>query len=251
MSTVSLVRDAVRMPPIWKESRTGLELAGLLRDPVWRGEGVPHGDGGVLLVCGFLAGDGSLATMAGWLKRIGYRPSRAGLRWNVDCGGATVDRLERRLEELVERTGEPVAIVGQSRGGTCAQALAVRRPELVRSVVTLGSPLRDPLDVHPAVHAQVRAVALLGGLGVPGLFSTGCADGPCCARIRDEAVLHVPRSIPFTSVYSRSDGIVRWRSCLADGARHVEVQASHIGMAVNAQVYREVAKALAHVRPAD
>jgi triacylglycerol lipase len=246
MSTVTVVRDAVRMPPIWKEGRTGLELAGLLRDPVWRGEGVPHGDGGpVLLICGFLAGDASLATMAGWLRRIGYRPSRAGLRWNVGCAGETVSRLEQRLEALAERAGEPVAIVGQSRGGSCAQALAVRRPELVRSVVTLGSPLRDPLDIHPAVVAQVRAVAMLGALGVPGLFTRGCADGPCCAQVRDEAVLQVPRSVPFTSVYSRSDGIVRWRSCLADGARHVEVHASHIGMAVNAQVYREVAVALA------
>ncbi len=246
MSALSLVRDAARLPPVWKEGRTGLELAGLLRDPVWRGEGVPHGDGGsVLLVCGFLAGDGSLGTMAGWLRRIGHRPSPAGIRLNIGCAGETVARLERRLEALAERDGAPVAIVGQSRGGAAAQALAVRRPELVRTVVALGSPLRDPFAVHPALVAQVRVIARVGSFGVPGLLRGTCREGPCCAQVRDEAVLPVPDSIPFTSVYSRSDGIVRWRSCLADGARHVEVRSSHIGMAVNADTYRAVAHALA------
>ncbi len=75
-------------PPLWREARIGLETAALLRDPVFRGDGVADGRGRpVLLIPGFLAGDGSLAMMAGWLKRAGYRPSRAGMRANVDCSG--------------------------------------------------------------------------------------------------------------------------------------------------------------------
>ena len=55
-------------------------------DPVWKGKGIPHGVGRpTLLVCGFLAGDPSMTTMARWLKRIGHRPVRAQLRWNVGC----------------------------------------------------------------------------------------------------------------------------------------------------------------------
>src|SRR5689334_3042219 len=118
------------LPPMYREARWPLEYAALLRDPVWRGEDVPRGDGRpVLLVCGFLAGDPSLATMASWLKRMGHRPSRAGLKWNVGCTGATVDRLEARVEALASASGRRVALVGQSRGGTCAKALAVRRPD--------------------------------------------------------------------------------------------------------------------------
>ena len=49
-------------PPLWREARFGLETAALLRDPILRGDGVPDGRGRpVLLIPGFLAGDGSLA----------------------------------------------------------------------------------------------------------------------------------------------------------------------------------------------
>ena len=234
------------LPPMWRESRLPLEFASLMRDPVWRGEGIPRGDGRpTLLICGFLAGDPSLTTMARWLSRIGHRPVRAGLRWNVDCTGETVDRLERRVEELAARAGRRVALVGQSRGGVCARALAVRRPDLIETVVTLGSPLRDPLDVHPGVWAHVHVVGLLGSLGLPGLFSSACLTGACCERVTEDLAAPLPDEVAFTSIYSRTDGIIRWRACLDDGAEHVEVDASHIGMAVSAPVYRATARALA------
>src|SRR5215212_1947206 len=119
-------------PPLWREARFGLEAAALLRDPIFRGDGIADGRGRpVLLIPGFLAGDGSLSMMAGWLKRAGYRPSRAGIVANVSCAGTLLPRLERRLERLVGEQGQKAAIVGQSRGGTLAKVLAYRRPDLV------------------------------------------------------------------------------------------------------------------------
>ena len=232
--------------PLWREGRVALEHAGLRRDPVLAARGVPRGDGSpVLLVPGFLAGDPSLATMAAWLERIGYAPCRARMRVNVDCTTRALDRLEAELERLALRHGRPAAIVGQSRGGTMARGLAMRRPELVRSIVTLGSPMTDQFAVHPLVGAQVIAVGFLGTVGVPGLFGRGCGSGECCAETRAQAARPFPRGIGFVSVYSRSDGIVDWRACLDPDAEHVEVRASHIGMAVNADVFRAVASALA------
>jgi pimeloyl-ACP methyl ester carboxylesterase len=226
-----------------------LELAALRRDPVWRGEGVARGDGRpVLLICGFLAGDPSLRTMASWLSRIGYRPARAGLRWNVGCAGETVDRLERRAEELAGEAGHRIALVGQSRGGTCARALAVRRPDLIDSVVTLGSPLKAQLDVHPGVWLHVHLIGALGTLGVPGLLSASCRNGGCCAQFNEEVAAPFPPGVRLTSVYSRSDGIVRWPACLDEYAEQVEVDSSHIGMSVSAPAYRAIAAGLA--RPA-
>jgi pimeloyl-ACP methyl ester carboxylesterase len=238
--------EALSLPPIWREGRTALETASLFRDPVWWGDGIPHGDGApALLICGFLAGDDSLRLLAGWLKRIGHRPVRSRIRWNVGCLGTGVDRLEQRLEQTAELHGSRIALVGQSRGGCMARALAVRRPDLVSRVVTLGSPLLDPLAIHPAVWAQVHAVGLLGTLGVPGLFSSGCKAGPCCARANAEVAAPLPDGVALTSVWSRSDGIVRWRACLDPQADLVEVRASHIGMAAHPGVYRAVARALA------
>jgi pimeloyl-ACP methyl ester carboxylesterase len=236
--------------PIWQESRVALEHAALRRDPVLKGEGVPSGDGGpVLLVPGFLAGDPSLGTMARWLKAIGHRPSRARMWLNVDCTTRALARLEASVERLADRHGRPVAIVGQSRGGTMARLLAVRRPDHIDRVVCLGSPLLDQLAIHPLVRAQITALGFLGTIGVPGLFSHGCGYGTCCAETREQSTAPVAPHIDLVSVYSRSDGIVDWRSCLDPSARHVEVRASHIGMAVNRSVYRVVAEALAPASP--
>ncbi len=91
---------------------------------------------------------------------------------------------------------------------------------------------------------QVRAVSALGSLGVPGLFRQACLDGACCAEFRDGLARRMPAGVGYVSVYSRTDGVVDWRSCLDPDAEHVEVDASHIGMAVNPAVYRAVANAL-------
>jgi pimeloyl-ACP methyl ester carboxylesterase len=237
--------------PIWREGRIALEHAALRRDGVLDGEGVPRGDGGpVLLVPGFLAGDPSLATMAGWLKRLGYRPCRSRMRANVDCTTRALDRLEGELERLAERHGRAVAIVGQSRGGTMARGLAMRRPDLVHTVVTLGSPLTDQMAIHPLVRVQVTALGALGTFGVPGLFGRGCESGDCCAETREHASSAFPAGIRFVSVYSRTDGIVDWRACLDPDAEPVEVRSSHIGMSVHPDVFRVVGRVLGERAPA-
>jgi triacylglycerol lipase len=225
-----------------------LEAAGLVRDPVWRGTGVPRGEGRpVLLIPGFLAGDGSLSLMTRWLRELGYRTKRAGIRINIDCSEAECRRIEQRLEILAERFGQRVSIVGQSRGGVLARALAVQRPDLVCGVVTLGSPLRSQLGgVHPLVLAQVGVVAALGTVGRSGHLTHRCLRGSCCARFRQSVAAPLPPEVALVNVYSRSDGIVSWRACLDPQAvEHVEVRASHCGMSVNAQAYRAVGTALA------
>lgn len=234
------------MPPLWRESRFPAERLALAIDPVWRGAGVPRGDGApVLLVPGFLAGDPSLATMAAWLKRLGYAPRRAGVRINVDCATRAADRLEQRVRELHAETERPVSIVGQSRGGSLARLLAHRAPDAVAGIVTLGSPLMDELAVHPWVKFHVRAVAALGALRVPGLFTRACMEGDCCAGSRELVGEHFPGQVGFVSVHSRSDGIVDWRACVHPAASNVRVNASHCGMAVHGETYRVVARALA------
>ena len=232
--------------PIWQEARIALERAALSRDPVLRGQGVARGDGmPVLLIPGFMAGDLTLSLMSHWLGRLGYEPCRAGIRANVDCTGHAVDRLEASLERLAGHYGRPVAIIGHSRGGSMARILAARRPELVAAIVCMGSPLTDQFAVHPLVRVHVEAVAALGTLGVHGLFRRNCLLGSCCEQVRREAAAPFPAGVRFTSIYSRSDGIVDWRACLDPAATHVEVVSSHCGMAVNGRVYTEIGRALA------
>ena len=242
-------RSLFALPPLWRESRIGLEAAALLRHPIHRGEGVAHADGQpVLLIPGFLAGDDSLGIMTRWLRRTGHHTRKAGMRSNVNCSSRAFEVLEERVELMAESRGEKVAIVGQSRGGNFAKVLARRRPDLVSGIVTLGSPQRDPLAIHPVVRAQVYAVGTIGTLGAPGLFRHTCLWGDCCQDFWEDLRSPLPRGVGYVSVYSRTDGVVDWRACLDEGAEHVEVRASHCGMAVNPGAYKALARALEDFR---
>ena len=88
--------------------------------------------------------------------------------------------------------GERVAIIGQSRGGVFARALAVRRPDLVSGIVTLGAPTVRQLSAHPLVLAHVVMVGALGTGRVPGMFSVRCLRGACCERFRADLVGALP-----------------------------------------------------------
>jgi pimeloyl-ACP methyl ester carboxylesterase len=238
-------------PPIWRETRFGLEVASLLRDPIFTGRGVEDAGGQpVMLIPGFLAGDGSLGIMTKWLRRTGHHTCKAGMRSNVNCSAAATNMLEARLERLAEKQGGRVAIIGQSRGGHFARVLAVRRPDLVSGIVTLGSPQLDRFAINPLVHAGVLAVGLVGTIGARGLFNHRCLWGECCVHFWEDMEAPFPRGVGYLSVYSKSDGIVDWEACLDPAAEHLEIRATHIGMAVHPDGYRAIADALARFRRA-
>ena len=129
--------------------------------------------------------------------------------------------------------------------------LGVRYPQFVSGVIALGSPQLDPLDVHPFVRAQVYAVGALGSVGMPGLFRHSCRYGACCERFWEDLRAPLRKDVGYLSIYSRTDGVVRWRSCLDEGAEHREVHTSHVGMAVSVQVYDAIAAKLAELRAAE
>jgi len=226
------------------ELRYGLELARLVCDPAFLRPGRQADAPPVLLVPGFMAGDASLAVLHGWLRRRGSRTSSAGMRLNVDCRERAVGRLELRLRKLAEDTGRRAVVIGQSRGGELARVLAVRNPDTVGTLVMLGSPVVEPVSVGGPVLSALRSVARLGDLGIPGMFSSRCADGDCCAAFREDLRAPLPPDVRAVAIYSRSDGIVSWRSCVDPGARQVEVESSHTGMSVNLAVYRVLAEIL-------
>jgi triacylglycerol lipase len=238
--------SATRSPvaPLWGELRYGRELARLLASREFhavqrRADAQP-----AMLIPGFMAGDPSLAVLRRWLRHRGHRVRMSGIRTNVGCAETIVGKLDKRLAALAQETGEPVFLIGQSRGGALARSLAVRNPRSVAGLVMLGSPVADSLAVSTQVLRTVRWVAALGDAGVPGVFSSTCKDGACCADFRAELAAPLPDGVRATAVYSRSDGIVDWRACVDPLADAVEVSSSHCGMSVNLDVYRVLDRAL-------
>jgi hypothetical protein len=226
------------LPPMWLEGRIYLEYLRLIRDPVFRGVDVPSGRRKpVMLIPGFLAGDWTLHTPFEWLRRVGYRPRMAGVTFNVMYSEVMLKPLIDALHELYDRTGARVSLVGHSRGGVLAKVLSHRQPDLIEQVVTLGSPLEDPFDVHPITMAGVRAAHLYN------LVRYGHRATVEQRFMRD---LKAAPRVPTTSIYSRTDGVVNWKACLRADINAIEVSGSHVGLALNPEVYR----ILAHLLPA-
>lgn len=142
------------------------------------------------------------------------------------------------------RRGTRVQIVGHSLGGMLARGLAVRRPDLVSGIVTMGSPMLAPGAHHAALSLGVDVLVRLSRAGVPGLMSEECVAGTCARQSWDESRKPVPDDVGFTAVYSKRDGICDWRACIDPAAIPVEVTASHVGMAVDPRVIDHVAEAL-------
>lgn len=208
---------------------------------------VPRGEP-VVLVPGFLAGDVSLALMARSLRRRGYRTYRSSIRANIGCTRAAADQLEARLEGIALRRGGRVQLVGHSLGGMLARGLAVRRPDLVSGIVTLGSPMLAPAAHHVSLTCSVDVLVRLSRAGLRGLMAAECVGGGCARQSFEESRRPVPDDVGFTAVYSRRDGIVDWRACVDPMAYPAEVRASHLGMAIDPRVIEEVVAALARHR---
>jgi pimeloyl-ACP methyl ester carboxylesterase len=111
----------------------------------------------VVLMPGFGAGDQTLAVLGGWLWRLGYRPRLCGFVSNVGCSERALERVERQVTGLSQRYGRRVALIGHSRGGHFARALAARRPELVSHAVSMGADLNGMLGVSSPTLVAVAA----------------------------------------------------------------------------------------------
>ena len=118
-----------------------------------------------------------------------------------------------------QQHGGKISLIGWSLGGVYAREMAKEMPDLVRSVITLGTPFTG----HPKATNAWRFYNLVSG--------QQSHDEDLLAEVRK------PPPVPTTSIYSKTDGIVAWQ-CSINPTRHahtenIEVHASHIGMGMN------------------
>lgn len=213
---------------------------------------VPQPDGGdpVLMVPGFLAGDYTLGLLGKRLRLAGYRTYRAHIPANISCVMANAARLERRLETIADRRGSRVRIVGHSLGGLLGRGLAVRRPDLVSGVISLGSPISAPGAHHPLLAASLLVLMQLSKAGLPGVMSRDCVTGACAQQSFEELRSPVPGDVEFTAFWSLRDGIVDPNSCYEAGGDAIQVRASHCGMVIDPAVLEQVVATLGRHRAA-
>ena len=191
----------------------------------------PRGDGHpVLVLPGFLAADTSTLVLRRYLSTLGYDAQG----WNMGLNLGHRKKLESdmlcRLETFSRESQRKVSIVGWSLGGAFARLLASRRPDLVRNVITLGSPIGGGPD---ATNAK-------------GVYET--LNGRRAVDFGVMKLVAGSLDVPATSIYSRSDGVVSWQASTIESgpqSENIEVHGSHIGLGGNPAVLYAVADRLA------
>lgn len=204
----------------WLELRAPLEATGswMLR-PWWalapRGDGHP-----VLVLPGWATGDETTELMRNFLHARGWAASGWGQGVNTGLHPAVFSTTMRLLQQLHAAQGRRVSLVGWSLGGVLARELARQAPQQVRQVITLGSPFAGP----------------------PGPAGRQGPAQPVHGWLR------IAPPVPTTSIWSRTDAVVPWRSSIETRrheAENIEVEASHFGMGAHPAVLYAVADRLA------
>lgn len=231
--------------PFYQEVRSLAGYRAMRNHPLWQEPPVDLAGLPVVVVGGLGSGPRVLGPLLEWLQHIGARTLLAPTQYGVACGERTAGAVADALIRHVDATGEQAVIVAHSRGGQFARPVAVRRPELVRGLITLGSPLTRLLGAHPLVLLEVLGLGVLGSLGVPGLVRASCLWGECCRPLRDDLVGPFPADVPFVSVYSRRDEVVPWQASLDPAARYQEVSTTHSGLIASPMTFRLLAQELA------
>lgn len=207
--------------------RAGAEFAALqaswplIKDTLPKGDGHP-----VLFLPGFLTSDVFTQPLQNRVEERGYKTYGWKNGFNMGFDEKTAAHLKSRLKQIFdENNGQKVTLVGHSLGGIYARELAREFPDMVRDVITLGTPF-GMMDDTARATSQYLA-------NVYNFFNPSSVH----TEIEDIGARGLtPPSVPTTSLFSRNDGVVDWKAALnpkAKDAENIEVYGSHIGMTFN------------------
>lgn len=203
--------------------------ASIAMRPMWataaRGDGHP-----VLVLPGLAAGDGSTALMRGFLKSRGFAATGWGQGLNLGLRDGVIEAAYEQMRELWREHGRAVSLVGWSLGGLYARELAKLSPEMVRLVITLGSPFTG----HPRETNAWRIYEFASGHRIDGHdFHMPLKSAP---------------PVPTTSIFSPTDGVVAWHCSVETRrafAENIVVESSHLGLGAHPLALYAIADRLA------
>jgi pimeloyl-ACP methyl ester carboxylesterase len=215
------------------EFRAPWEFASVLPAAPWLAR-APRGDGhSVIVFPGLVASDTSTAPLRAYLRNLGYEAQGWEQGNNFGPRAGVLERAKAQLQRAADASGRTVSLLGWSLGGVYAREIAKELPDLVRGVITLGT----PFSAGPKSTNAWRIFEAVSGRDID--------------RETDKYNLPTAPPVPTTSIYSRSDGIVAWQGSVQAPCRNnaqtenVEVRASHIGIGLNPAAWWVVADRLA------
>lgn len=193
--------------------------------------GLPKGEGTVLIIPGFLANDATTLPLRKFLTKQGYTTYGWDMGLNIAQIEVTLPVLRARIKELVAEANGPITIIGWSLGGVMARELARELPKQIKHVITLGA----PLDGGPG---DTGAAYMLEHIG----FHIADVEAAMIAHGK------TPLEMPLTVIHSKMDGMIAWEASIDHyhkHAEHFEVSSTHIGLGLDIDVFKIIAKQLA------
>ncbi len=189
----------------------------------------------VLVMPGFTADDRSTVPLRWFLRGQGYWTHGWLLGNNFGPTRRVLQGIDERLDELHDRHQRKMTLIGWSLGGIYARHLARVHPDKVRQVITLGTPFRMIEGDQSAVDGLWHSI--------DHRFSPD--DIAALLQPEDEK----PRlRVPATAIYSRTDGVVKWYTCIERAGplrENIQVRSSHSGLGWNPAVLIAIADRLA------
>lgn len=190
----------------------------------------PRGDGRpVLLLPGYGASEVSMEPLAKFLRFIGYSVQQ----WDLGRNRGKVDQYSRAIaDQLVARYDAPVTLIGWSLGGVVAREASRLRPDKVREIITMGTPVIGGPKYTSAARRFSKAETL----------NLDTFEQEVHARNQ------VGLTCPITAVYTDRDGVVSPASSqdpYNPQTRMVKVGGGHLSLGINPRVWRIIADTLA------
>ena len=239
-----------RQPSPLLEPLALAELAQLVVSPIYRRTDVSDGgDRSVLVIPPLFTNDLYLYPMRNWLRRQGYDAMTSTLVMNAGCPERLCRRIETALQRRMTTTSDGVALIGHSRGGILARAIAARLQERASHLILLGSPIGAFAEILPS-RSEIdpgpsSARVLLGASArARRRLDPDCNVPACGCPFPEDFQRPLSAQTKVVSMYSRDDPIVPPSACLVAGARNVEVGGTHSGLVFNREIYEELALSL-------
>lgn len=228
------------------------ELARLLFDPVFQGSNVPRGDGTLVVVIpGLFGNDLYLNPLRFWLRNVGYAPVSSSLWMNAGCMRRLQKEVLAQIARRINGGTNPIALIGHSRGGILARAIAGELRDRVSHLITLGSPTGaykravETRQIYNSSQGELRSMVVRASAFALRVLDPDCRFPSCECEFLENVARPLDRSTAFLSIYSRDDEIVPVDALAASEGERREVRGAHSSLVYNPAVYRLVGDFLA------
>lgn len=227
-------------PPIF-ESRAIFEFASFyMALPLLNT--APKGDGHPVIILPHPLGNSEFSAMPlrAFLRSKGYAVYEKGPEINSeallsDLKDGIDDDFIAWLYTLKTEYSCKVSLIGWSLSGICARAIARQAPECIRMIITLAAPFNEFGEIPN--HTKMMSEFMLGE-------KMGRIDMSLWKK------LEIPPPVPSTAIFTRTDGMVPWKTCrerndyLDEMSENIEVEGSHFGLINNPSVVWAIADRL-------